>query len=148
MRPDHYKLMYAFVEWAGKQTYVDGIALIGLCADDENEEDSNLSFLLITDKKQKLAEAILHQFSFESLEQASVEEYNKLTSIKVVYESGIEADYGIANEDWLQMPLGNELGASLAMGFKVIWETDELFDGLQRAISNYIADQTRESFMD
>ncbi|CAM4268092.1 hypothetical protein FHS16_001985 [Paenibacillus endophyticus] len=141
MRPDHYKLMYEFVQWAGTQSQIEGIALVGPCADDENEENANLSFLLITDKKNKTIEAILHQFPFEPLEQASVEEHGMLSSIKAVYASGIDADYGVAGEEWLRHPLEGELGAALSMGFKVIWESEGLFDGLHLAIANYVAEQ-------
>lgn len=140
MRPDHYKLMYEFVKWAGEQSHIEGIALIGPCADDENEEDSNLSFLIITHKKKKTLEAIL-QLPLEPIEQASQEEYGLLTSIKVVYASGIEADYGVAGEEWLHLPLEDELGAALMSGFKVIWEREELFAGLQRAIADYAMDK-------
>jgi hypothetical protein len=140
MRPDHYKLMFDFVNWAGEQSHIEGIALVGPCADDENEDDANLSFLIITSKKKKTLEAIL-QLPFEPIEQASQEEYGLLTSIKVVYASGMEADYGVTGEEWLQIPLEEELGAALMSGFKVIWESEELFAGLQRAIALYAIDK-------
>lgn len=140
MRPDQYKLMYDFVNWAGEQSHIEGIALVGPCADEENEEDSNLSFLIITPKKKKTLEAIL-QLPFEPIEQATQEEYGLLTSIKVVYASGMETDYGVTGEEWLQMPLEDGLGAALISGFKVIWESEELFAGLQRAIALYAIDK-------
>ncbi|OME80192.1 hypothetical protein BK120_20410 [Paenibacillus sp. FSL A5-0031] len=137
MRPDHYKLMYEFVKWAGGHSHITGIALVGPCADDESEEDSNLSFLLVTDKKQKTVDAILYQFQYEAIEQATKEEYVLLTSLKIEYASGIEADFGVADTDWLHRPLEQGLGDLLVQGFKVIWEQEEMFDDILKAIARY-----------
>ncbi len=135
MRPDHYKLLYDFVSWAGEQPHIAGIALVGPCADDENEEDSDLSFLIISDKKTKTLEAILHQFQFDLMEQATREEWGLLTSLRIVYASGIEAEYGVAGEEWLQLPMDQAMGDTVMKGFKVIWEREEMFG----QITSYIA---------
>ncbi|WP_053375902.1 hypothetical protein [Paenibacillus sp. FJAT-27812] len=137
MRPDHYKLMYEFVKWAGEQSHIAGIALVGPCADDENEEDSNLSFLLISDKKTKTLEAILHQFPFEPIEQATKEEWGLLTSFRIEYASGMEVEYGVAGEEWLRLPLDQEMGDTVMKGFKVIWDREELFVQIIRYIETH-----------
>jgi len=137
MRPDYYKLLYDFVKWAGSQSHIAGIALVGPCADDESEEDSNLSFLIVSDKKQKTVEAILHHFQYEAIEQATKEEYTLLTSLKIEYVSGLEADFGVAETEWLLRPLEQGLGDLLVQGFKVIWERDEMFDALLNAIAHH-----------
>jgi hypothetical protein len=137
MRADYYKLMYDFVKWAGGQSHIAGIALVGPCADDESEEDSNLSFLIVSDKKQKTVEAILYQFQYDAIEQATKEEYALLTSLKVVYASGLEADFGVADSEWLRRPLEQGLGDLLVQGFKVIWEREEMFDVILNAIAHH-----------
>lgn len=135
MRPDHYQLLYDFVKWAGEQAHIAGIALVGPCADDENEEDPDLSFLIISDKKTKTLEAILQQFQFDFMEQATKEEWGQLTSIRIVYAGGIEAEFGVAGKEWLQLPLDQAMGDAVMKGFKVIWEREELFG----QITNYAA---------
>ncbi|WP_028610896.1 hypothetical protein [Paenibacillus harenae] len=125
MRPDHYSLLYRFVTWAGGQPHIDGIALIGPCADDENEEVTEMSFVIVSDKKTKTAEAILHQFPFDAIEQAMKEERGALTSIRIEYGSGIEVDFGIVEESWLTGELEGAAAASAMEGFKVIWEKEE-----------------------
>jgi hypothetical protein len=131
MRADYYKLMYDFVKWAGGQSHIAGIALVGPCADDESEEDSNLSFLIVS------VEAILYQFQYDAIEQATKEEYALLTSLKVVYASGLEADFGVADSEWLRRPLEQGLGDLLMQGFKVIWEREEMFDVILNAIAHH-----------
>lgn len=145
MRADHYKLMYDFLTWAGGQSHIEGIALIGPCADDESDEDANISFLIISNKRQKAIEAIIHQFHHDTIEQASKEEFTLLTSLKLEYASGIEADYGIADPAWLHKPLDDELGVLLIRGFKVIWENENLFDDFVRAISIHAMDMADRS---
>jgi hypothetical protein len=138
MRADYYKLMYDFVKWSGGQSHIAGIALVGPCADDENEEaDADLSFLIISDKKTKTLEAILHQFPFDNIEQASKEEWGLLTSLRIEYASGLEAEYGVAGEEWLQLPVNQEMGDAVMKGFKVIWEREELFEQILRYIATH-----------
>lgn len=136
MRADYYKLMYDFVKWAGGHSHIAGIALVGPCADDENEEaDADLSFLIISDKKAKTLEAIIHQFSFEHIEQATKEEWGLLTSLRIEYASGLEAEFAVAGEEWLQQPVNQEMGDAAMKGFKVIWEREELFEQMMRYIA-------------
>lgn len=134
MRPDHFKLMYDFVSWAGEQSHIAGIALVGPCADDENEEAGELTFLLLSDKKSKTIDAILHQFHFEEMEQVSKEDRGSLVTIRISYASGLEVEFGVADEAWLQVPIEQAAGDAFMQGFKVIWEREALFEEIGRYI--------------
>ncbi|WP_424765522.1 hypothetical protein [Paenibacillus sp. sgz302251] len=134
MRPDHYELLYPFVKWAGGQTHIAGIALAGACADDENEEDANLSFILVSYKRTKTLDAILRQFSFDSIVEATHEEFHLFTSLRIEYANGMEAEFGLVDELWLQEPLDEGMMFVFLKGFKVLWEREELFAPILRSI--------------
>lgn len=137
MRPEHYELLYEFVKWAAEQPQIAGIALVGSCADDDNEEESDLNFLIISDKKNKTLDAILQQFRFDFMEQATKEEWGLLVTLRIVYANGIEAEYGIADEGWLNEPLDQGMSDAVMKGFKVIWEREELFDQITQFIATH-----------
>ncbi|NIK80011.1 hypothetical protein FHS15_005195 [Paenibacillus castaneae] len=138
MRPDHYALLYEFLNWAGDQTPIAGIALVGNCASDEdNEEQSDMNFLIISDKKAKTLEAILNQFPFDRVEEATKDERGSLLSLRILYANGLEAEYGIVEETWFNEPLDETLKEVLMRGFKVIWEREELFNPITEFISRH-----------
>ncbi|OMF21463.1 hypothetical protein BK133_28260 [Paenibacillus sp. FSL H8-0548] len=137
MRPDHYKLMYEFVMWAGGQSHIAGIALVGPCADDENEEETDLSLLLISDKKAKTVEAILHQFQFEAIDELTKEERGPLTSLRISYASGIDMELGVAEEAWLHAPLEQAAEFAFIQGFKVLLEQEALFEPITSYIETH-----------
>lgn len=137
MRPDHYALLFEFVKWAGEQSHIAGIALVGACArDEEDDEDSHMNFVIISDKKTKTLEAILHQFQFDLMEQATKEEWGILTSVRIEYANGIEAEYGIVEEEWVKAPLEQGAIDVFTKGFKVIWEREDLFGDITQFIAN------------
>lgn len=136
MRPDHYALLFEFIKWAGEQPFIDGIALIGASAlDEETDEEATLNFLIITEKKTRIVDAILKQFQFDAMEQATREEWGLLTSLRIEYASGVEAEFGIVGEQWIKEPLEQETIDAIAKGFKVLWEQDDLFSGIKRFVA-------------
>lgn len=138
MRPEHYALLFEFVKWAGEQSHIAGIALVGACArDEEEDEDSHMNFVIISDKKAKTLEAILHQFQFDLMEQATKEEWGILTSVRIEYANGIEAEYGIVEEEWVKNPLDQGIIDVITKGFKVIWEREALFGAITQFIANH-----------
>ncbi|MBD2871134.1 hypothetical protein [Paenibacillus arenilitoris] len=135
MREDHYQLLYQFVKWAGEQPHIEGVALIGSCADDESEEDSPLSFLIVSDRTNKTAEAIVRRFPFEPARLATKEEAGPLTSIRIEYAGGLEADYGIVDAARPLEPLHEAIADAALKGFKVLWENEELFGPIARFVA-------------
>ncbi|MOA47355.1 hypothetical protein D3C78_1699820 [compost metagenome] len=83
-------------------------------------------------------EAILHQFQFDLLEQASKKEWGALTSLRIEYANGIEAEFGIADEEWVQEPLEQMMIEAVLKGFKVIWERES---DLFRPITTFVDSQ-------
>lgn len=137
MRPDHYALLYQFLKWAGDQSHIAGIALVGPCASDEDEEESDMNFIIISDKKSKTFDAILNSFPFNPIEQATKDEWGSLLSLRILYVNGLEAEYGIVEENWLNESYDETFTEVLLRGFKIIWEREELFQPITSFISRH-----------
>jgi hypothetical protein len=58
---------------------------------------------------------------------SSVEAWGKLTSVRVWYEDGPEAEFGITGRDW---PAAEGTDAVLAGGFRVLLDRDGFMSGL------------------
>jgi predicted nucleotidyltransferase len=85
----------AFVNWASTQEDVQGIALVGSYARDEARDDSDIDLVLLTKKMQQYLENVKWIERFGVVEKHQVEDYGKLISIRVWYESEVEVEYGI-----------------------------------------------------
>jgi hypothetical protein len=85
----------AFVAWASDQPDVQGIALVGSYARGEARADSDIDLVLLTDQFPKYVEDIQWIEIFGVVEKHQTEDYGKLTSIRVWYQSGMEVEYGI-----------------------------------------------------
>lgn len=134
MRPEHYELLIEFVSWAGKQTYIDGVALLGLNARDEiTEESEDLDFVIVSDKIDKTIDGIIKQFNIGQVEQITKQDRGNITSLRVEYSNGLEVGYGVVGTAWVKEPLEPASIDVVMQGFKVLWDEDHIFDRLIQA---------------
>lgn len=134
MRPEHYKLLIEFVSWAGTQSYIDGVALLGLNARDEiTEESEDLDFVIVTDKIDKTIDNIIKQFNAEQLEQITKQDRGNITSLRVEYSNGLEVGYGVVGTAWVKEPFDPASIDVVMQGFKVLWDEDQIFNRLIQA---------------
>jgi predicted nucleotidyltransferase len=112
----------AFVAWASAQADVHGIALVGSYARDAAREDSDIDLVLLTDQPGKYLEDLKWIERFGALEKHQVEDYGKLTSVRVWYRNGPEVEYGITPPDWAAVPLDEGTRQVIADGMRVLFE--------------------------
>jgi hypothetical protein len=55
-----------------------------------------------------------------------VEDYGKLTSLRVWYESGLEVEYGFTTRDWAKSPLDAGTKRVIEDGMRVLFEKERL----------------------
>ncbi|HLO14064.1 MAG TPA: nucleotidyltransferase domain-containing protein [Anaerolineales bacterium] len=116
----------AFVAWASDQPDVQGIALVGSYARGEARDDSDIDLVLLTDQLPKYVEDIQWIEIFGVVEKHQTEDYGKLTSIRVWYQSGVEVEYGIAAPDWTAIPLDAGTREVILGGMIVLFERRDL----------------------
>ena len=84
-----------FIPWASDQVDVQGIALVGSYARGTAREDSDIDLVILTDQPGKYLGELRWIERFGTVEKHQTEDYGKLISLRVWYQNGVEAEFGI-----------------------------------------------------
>jgi predicted nucleotidyltransferase len=85
----------SFVAWASNRTDVQAIAVVGSYARGAAKDDSDIDLVILTDQPQRYLDDIQWTEHFGIIEKHQIEDYGKLTSVRVWYQNGLEVEYGI-----------------------------------------------------
>ena len=108
----------AFVAWASAGPDVQAIALVGSYARGAARDDSDIDLVILTDHPQKYLESTEWTEQFSTIEKHQIEDYGKLTSLRVWSQDGYEVEYGIT------MASASSFGKTLfcmKAAFKNLW---------------------------
>src|SRR5215217_4353988 len=96
MKPieDIREFLNGFTHWASVQEDVQAVALVGSYARDEARDDSDIDFVILTSQPENYLEDLKWTEHFGAVEKYQVEDYGKLTSVRVWYQDGMEVEYG------------------------------------------------------
>ena len=114
------------MRWATKRKDIHAAALVGSYAREEMEKDSDVDLVIITDAPQKYLTNSDWTKVFGKPITKNVEDYGKLTSLRVWYESGLEIEYGFTTRDWIQTPLDEGTKQVIDDGLRVLFEKEKL----------------------
>ena len=81
------EFLNAFVPWASAHGDVQGIALVGSFARGEARDDSDIDLVILTDQPQTYLEDLKWIERFGTVQNYQTEDYGKLTSIRVIYQT-------------------------------------------------------------
>jgi len=123
----------AFVDWASDQPDVQAIALVGSYARNAARDDSDIDLVILTDRPRIYFENIAWIARFGAVEKHQIEDYGKLTSLRVWYRNGHEVEYGMTMPDWAAIPLDAGTREVIRGGMIVLFERGDL---LSRTLSS------------
>ena len=115
-----------FVAWAAAQPDVQGIALVGSYARGAAREDSDVDLVILTNQPRKYLDDLEWIERFGTVDRQQVEDYGKLTSLRVWYQNGREVEYGITAPDWAAVPLDAGTRRVIGDGMTVLFERGNL----------------------
>ena len=115
-----------FVGWASSQPDVKGIVLVGSYARGAARNDSDIDLVILTDQFPKYVEDLEWIELFGAVEKFQIEDYGKLTSIRVWYRNRTEVEYGITLPDWTALPLDAGTEEVIRGGMIVLFERGNL----------------------
>ncbi len=122
-----------FTDWAGERSDILGVALVGSRARGEAREDSDLDLVVVSSHAAEYLADLSWTSSFGEVERDAVEQYGKLTSVRVWYRDGLEIEFGITDEDWVDLPLDPDTQAVVSDGLVVLLERGDLLSRHQAA---------------
>jgi predicted nucleotidyltransferase len=116
-----------FMRWATKRKDIRAAALVGSYAREELEKDlSDVDLVIITETPQKYVSNTEWTRVFGKPITKKVEEYGKLTSLRIWYENGLEIEYGFATREWIEKVSENDLKQITNDGLRVLFEKEKL----------------------
>jgi predicted nucleotidyltransferase len=95
------------VLWAGQNLDIQAVALVGSYSRGKATESSDIDLVLLVDKPEKYLGNTGWVSQFGVQVRQLVEEYGKLTSLRVWYQEGQEVEFGLTTTDWVACPLDN-----------------------------------------
>ena len=82
--------------------------------------------MILAEQPRKYLEDIIWAEQFGEIEKYQVEEYGKLTSLRVWYRNGHEVEYGLTTLDWAAQPLDVGTEQVISDGMLVLCERKPL----------------------
>jgi len=121
-----------FMRWSKKRQDIRAVALVGSYARETATETSDIDLVIMAADPQKYLTNTEWTRVFGTAITKNVEEYGKLTSLRVWYESGLEIEYGFTTYDWANVPLDKGTKRVIDDGMRVLFEKEALLTPHER----------------
>lgn len=115
-----------FMRWSKRRKDIRAVALVGSYAREDATESSDVDLVIISEKPQEYLVNTEWLRVFGKAIAQKVEDYGKLTSLRVWYESGLEVEYGFTTRDWVKTPLDKGTKRVINDGMRVLFEKEAL----------------------
>lgn len=115
-----------FMRWSRRRRDIRAVALIGSYARMQANPASDVDLVIVTTDPQKYLTNTEWLRDFGIVITQKVEEYGKLTSLRVWYESGLEVEYGFTTREWVKTPLDKGTKRVIEDGMRVLFEKETL----------------------
>lgn len=115
-----------FMRWSTRRKDIRAVALVGSYARESATESSDVDLVIITNNPQKYLADTEWTRVFGIVIAQKAEEYGRLTSLRVWYESGLEIEYGFTTREWIQTPLDKGTKKVINDGMRVLFEKEVL----------------------
>ena len=112
MRPEsnesHVERTVRFLEllraWVEPRQDVRALAVVGSVARGEARPDSDVDVVLLTTDPARYLESVEWVSDLGTARRVELESYGRVTSVRAVYDDGIEVEFAIAASDWASAP--------------------------------------------
>jgi len=115
-----------FMRWSTKRKDILAAALVGSYAREAATESSDVDLVIIVEDPQKYLTHTKWLKVFGTIIAQKIEDYGKLTSLRVWYENGLEIEYGFTTRDWAKAPLDKGTKRVIEDGMRVLFEKEVL----------------------
>ena len=126
------EFLAAVVQWAAAQSDVSAVILVGSHARGAATASSDVDLLLLTSCPEKYLQDTGWARKFGNVGQEQVENWGKVTSLRVWYSNGQEVEYGLTTPEWAAPPMDEGTRRVVADGIKVLFDRQEITSLLQQ----------------
>jgi predicted nucleotidyltransferase len=121
-----HELIAKVTDWSQHDDRVIAAGICGSRARGEARPDSDIDFCILTANPHQLLDDVSWVFEFGSDARVAgdVEDYKLVQSIRVWYGT-TEAEFGITDEAWAQLPIDAETVSVINDGLQILYDPDE-----------------------
>jgi predicted nucleotidyltransferase len=102
------------------------VALVGSYARNAATETSDVDLVLLARRPEMFLQDTNWVQHFEIVEHQQLEDYGRVTSIRVWYTGGLEVEYGLTDETWVATPLDEGTRRVISDGMRILFEREPL----------------------
>ncbi|MBZ0291335.1 MAG: nucleotidyltransferase domain-containing protein [Anaerolineae bacterium] len=133
------KIQEAFIErfaqWAGDQSDIQAVALVGSYARGTAREDSDVDLVIVTSDPKLYLNDNAWVDSFGSVQSIQHEDWGLVQSKRVMYEGGLEVEFGITTTEWTQTEAVDPgTAAVVSDGMRILYDPHGVLHALQTAV--------------
>jgi 3-methyladenine DNA glycosylase AlkD/predicted nucleotidyltransferase len=116
--------------WAGERADLRAVLLVGSYARNAATGASDIDLVLLADEPGNYLADTSWINRFGQPVRQQVEDYGRLTSLRLWYRDGREVEYGLTAPDWASQPLDEGSDRVIMDGAKVLYEREQLVSPL------------------
>ncbi len=125
------------VSWANKQDFILGISLVGSYARNTARPDSDVDLVILAARPTKLLADSKWLLEFGEFVSKKHEDYGLVQSVRVLYQNGLEVEYGITTLEWTKTkPIDVETSKVVIDSMRILYDPKNAFKHLQDAINH------------
>jgi predicted nucleotidyltransferase len=113
--------------WAQSRPDILGVALVGSHARNEATADSDVDLIVVAAQPAKYLQDAQWADNFGTVTRKQIENYGKVTSLRVWYSEGLEVEYGFTDETWCASPVDQGTREVIAKGMVILEDRDSIF---------------------
>lgn len=125
------EFLSAVARWGTAQPDVTGVALVGSYARGSATNSSDIDLVVLTNRPDRYIRNTDWAKAFGHVRRQQIEDWGRVTSLRVWYEDGLEVEYGLTTPDWATPPLDAGTRSVIEDGMLVVFDRD----GLLRALT-------------
>jgi hypothetical protein len=120
-----------FSQWAAGQPGILAVALIGSYARTKPTDASDVDLVIVARNPMEYVQDTGWANYFGVISRQQIEDYGKVTSLRVWYSSGREVEYGFTDETWCALPLDAGTKKVISDGMQILTERGSILTQLK-----------------
>jgi predicted nucleotidyltransferase len=129
--PDIQGFLSEIIHWAEARPDMRALTLVGSHARGTATSESDVDLVLITSQPEAYLEDTGWASAFGKIERQQIEDWGKVTSLRVWYADGREVEFGLTGPAWAAQPLDEGTRRVIADGVKILYDPGGLFRSIQ-----------------
>ena len=121
-----------FSRWAASEPDILAIALVGSHARNEATNGSDVDLVIVAKEPKSYLDDTRWSERFGTIDRKQIEDYGKVTSLRVRYSSGHEVEYGFTDETWPAWPVDDGTRKVISGGMQILWERGGILSRLRK----------------